>query len=141
MNVGLTQVTGGIEQNGSTKKLQLTVVNIADADMTLEEISGTEQKVMIPKNATATLGFEINDRQEPLKFKAYEKGTGKEIKLNGDTILPVDIEANGIQSIIVAHKEGERSILLKHKITFITACDGPFRREIDKATGSTKHHF
>ena len=30
----------------------------------------------------------------------------------------------------------------QHKITFITVCDGPFRRaEIDKPTGSTKHHF
>ena len=29
----------------------------------------------------------------------------------------------------------------KIKITFITVCDGPFRREIDKPIGWTKHHF
>ena len=29
----------------------------------------------------------------------------------------------------------------KHKITFITVCDGPFRRETGKPTGLTKHHF
>ena len=32
-------------------------------------------------------------------------------------------------------------MIKKHKITFITVRDGPFRREIDKPTGSTKHHF
>ena len=32
-------------------------------------------------------------------------------------------------------------ITKKHKITFITVCDGPFRRETDKPTGSAKHHF
>ena len=32
-------------------------------------------------------------------------------------------------------------ITKKRKITFITVCDGPFRIEIDKPTGLTKHYF
>ena len=46
-----------------------------------------------------------------LKFKAYENGTGVEMLLNGQKILPVDVDSTGIDTIIVVHREGEFSLV------------------------------
>lgn len=107
-NVGLTEITDPSMPfvGESSRSLQLKIVNKASTVVLFEEISNTGQKLDVPTDATATLGFLIRDRQEPLKFKAYENGTGVEMLLNGQKILPVDVDSTGIDTIIVVHREG-----------------------------------
>lgn len=107
-NKGLVQVddTATYDLANEAKALQLKVVNKAPSNIRIQEISSAGQRLDVPNGATATLGFLIRARQEPLKFKAFETETGKEVLLNGQKILPIDVDSKGYTAIIVVHEEG-----------------------------------
>ena len=107
-NQGLVQADNAVTYDfaNEAKALQLKVVNKDASNIRIQEISSAGQRLDVPPNATATLGFLIRARQEPLKFKAFETKTGAELLLNGQRILPIDIDSKGYAAIIVAHKQG-----------------------------------
>lgn len=107
-NQGLMRVddTATYDLASEAKALQLKVVNKAATNIQIQEISSAGQKLDVPAGATATLGFLIRARQEPLKFKAFATKTGKEVLLNGQKILPIDVDSKGYTSIIVVHEKG-----------------------------------
>ncbi len=115
LNVGMTKVTDAAPAyvDESTRALQLKIVNKAGTVIRIEELSWatTGQNLDVPIDATANLGFLITQRQEPLKFKAYENGTGVEMLLNGQKILPIDVDTTGISSIVVVHRPGKDWLL------------------------------
>ena len=108
-NQGLVQVdeTATYDFASEAKALQLKVVNKAASSIRIQEISSAGQRLDVPPDATATLGFLIRARQEPLKFKAFEATTGAELLLNGQRILPMDVDSNGYAAIMVVHKQGK----------------------------------
>ena len=112
-NQGLVQVTEPSEYDNANdaKALQLKVINKAATNIRIQEISSAGQRLDVPNEATATLGFLIRARQEPLKFKAFVNGSGEELLLNGQKILPIDIDATGFSTIIVVHKPGTHPCL------------------------------
>ena len=114
-NQGLVQVADTTtplnnDPVNDAKALQLRVVNKASTNIRIQELSSAGEKLDVPKEATATLGFLIRARQEPLKFKAFETTSGSEMLLNGQIILPVDVDSKGINTIIIVHKEGMLSL-------------------------------
>ena len=107
-NQGLVQIdnTATYDLANEAKALQLKVVNKDASNIRVQEISSAGQRLDVPADATATLGFLIRARQEPLKFKAFETKSGSELLLNGQRILPIDVDSKGYAAIIVVHKQG-----------------------------------
>ena len=108
-NQGLVQIddTATYDLANEAKALQLKVINKDASNIRIQEISSAGQRLDVPADATATLGFLIRARQEPLKFKAFETKSGSELLLNGQKILPIDVDSKGYAAIIVVHKQGK----------------------------------
>ena len=82
--------------------------NIVDEDVTLEETTGTGQKIDIQKNDMAQFTVATAGKADSPKFKAYTKENNTELMVNGQKVYTADPSDSsapmGVTSLVI-HKE------------------------------------
>ena len=95
-------------------RVQFGVVNMAETDVVVKEMTGTNQTIDIPRGNIGQVVLTIARNREPLKFKASVKGSGDELFINGEKteyILDVKkLQDPGSFKGLVVHKEGRLGV-------------------------------
>ena len=86
--------------------MSLTVTNLVGKDVIIEETSGSDEKIELPKSATATVSLKMSPDLKSLHFKSTAKDDGEQFYMNGEKDLEVDPKS--LPPIFV-HKQGKIS--------------------------------
>ena len=95
-------------QQATMVHLQFSVINIADMDVVVKEVSGTNQAIDIPKGNVGQVVLTVGSDREALNFNAVPKnGSEPALLINGEKQFSLDPRSADSFKGFVVHKLGK----------------------------------